>query len=176
MNSENSKNTMEPEVSDLSEFLDEFNSESDRWAALSAASIIDEWLMKVIQNFLADVKASDDILNWFNAPLGTFSARIKMTYALGLLEKREYEEIEIIRKVRNEFWHKWRDINFETEMIVTLCSKLPWGWPKELEAKATTRQRFNFAVLMLLMDLLWRSRVVAKERRSIKKWPSKSRQ
>jgi DNA-binding MltR family transcriptional regulator len=54
---------------------------------------------------------SKDLLFGFNAPLGTFSARTKAAYVMGLIERKEYEEINIIRKIRNEFGHNWKDVD-----------------------------------------------------------------
>lgn len=93
----------EIEITELSEFLHEFNKESDRGAVLNAAAVLDDWLAKVLQSFLADNKSSKELLEGFNAPLGTFSAKAAAAHALGLIQDNEYKEITIIRKIRNEF-------------------------------------------------------------------------
>jgi mannitol operon repressor len=169
------KNVAEPELQELSEFLSNFNKESDRGAVLIAASLIDEWLAKIIQSFLAEVRASNDLLLGPNAPLGTFAARTKIAFSLGLIQDNEYSEIEIIRKIRNEFGHKWKDVGFSNPKIKLLCDRLPWLGPLEIEENSDSRSRFNFLVAILLTDLMWRSRLVKKERRLIKIWPNKSR-
>ncbi|NHN70156.1 transcriptional regulator [Pseudomonas fluorescens] len=165
----------EPELKELSEFLSEFNKETDRGAVLNAAAVLDEWLLIILKEFLADNKSSADLLNGFNAPLGTFSARVAAAHSLGLIQDNEFREITIIRKIRNEFGHSWREISFETQKISDLANNLPWLGPKDLEANSGPRTRFNFAVAILLSDLLWRSRLVKKNKIEAQTWPNKSR-
>jgi mannitol operon repressor len=165
----------EPELKELSEFLNEFNKESDRGAALNAAAVLDDWLSNILKQFLADNKSSENLLSGFNAPLGTFSAKAAAAHALGLIQDNEIEEITIIRKIRNEFGHSWKGISFENQKIKDLTYNLPWLGPKELEEGSTTRGRFNAAEAILLTDLMWRSRLVKKEKRQPKIWPNKSR-
>lgn len=165
----------EPELKELAEFLNEFNNESDRGAALNAAAVLDDWLQKILEAFFADNKSGRDLTSGFNAPLGTFSAKAAAAHALGLIQDNEYQEITLIRKIRNEFGHSWRGVNFESQKVVSFANQLPWCGPSELESESTPRSRFNFSVSILLTDLMWRSRLVAKERRVLKKWPNKSR-
>jgi len=165
----------EPEVIDLAEFLSEFNQESDRGAVLNAAAILDEWLEKILKEFFADNKTSENLIKGFNAPLGTFSSKVAAAHALGLIQDNEVEEITIIRKIRNEFGHNWKGISFESQKIKDLANNLPWLGPKELEAESDSRARFNFAIAILLTDLMWRARLVKKEKREVKVWPNKSR-
>jgi mannitol operon repressor len=166
---------MEPEVKTLNDFLNEFHRESDRGSVLIAASLLDERLKEIIENFLAECNITHDLLNGPNAPLASFYSRISIAYALGLIQENEYEEINIIRKIRNEFGHKWKDVNFGTDKISKLCLKLPWLGPEENELGSSPRTRFDFVVVILLADLLWRARLVKKEKRKIKHWPNKTR-
>jgi len=166
---------LEPEHKEFSEFLLEFNKESDRGAALNAAALIDEWLQNILEAFLAENKSAKKLVSGFNAPLGDFSSKVIATHALGLIQDNEFHEINLIRKIRNEFGHNWKGVNFENHKVASLTRELPWGGPAEFEENSTSRQRFNFATSMLLMDLMWRARLVTKEKRVIKKWPNKSR-
>lgn len=165
----------EPEIRELSEFLSEFNKESDRGSALTAAAVLDERLEEILSAYFADVPAKQELLSGYNAPLGTLASRTSVAYALGLIQENEYNEINIIRKIRNEFGHKWKSIDFKSGKIASLCSQLPWLGPKELEAGSTSRARFNFVVAILLTDLLWRVHLVKDEKRVLRAWPNKSR-
>lgn len=165
----------EPELNELGEFLNSFNKESDRGAVLLATSILDEWLLDIIQSYLINDKVSNELLLGFGAPLGTFSARIKAAFSLGLIEKNEFEEINIIRKIRNEFGHSWKGVSFESPKIEKECNKLDWLGPTDDTIKRTSRRKFNFTVAILLTDLLWRKRLVKKEKIVSKKWTNKMR-
>jgi hypothetical protein len=96
-------------------------------------------------------------------------------FSLGLIQENEFKEITLIRKIRNEFGHGWKPSSFESGRIADLCHQLPWLGPAEHEAGATIRARFNFTVAILLTDLLWRVRLVSKERCTLKMWPNKTR-
>lgn len=164
----------EPEIEDLAYFLRIFNKESAKGAVLTASAFLDERLEDMVKTFLANVESTDELLSGFNAPLGTFSSRIKIAFSLGLIEKNEYDTLNIIRKIRNEFGHKWRDINFNSPKIKDLCDNLIWMGPKDIEEKSDSRGRFNFAVAILLTNYLWRSRLIKKEKRELKVWPNKT--
>lgn len=103
------KKQITPEVEKLGLFLKEFNQESDRGAALLAASMLDESLQEIIESCLISNSSAKQLISGFNAPLGTFSARIKAAHALGLIMDHEFNEINLIRKIRNEFGHGWMD-------------------------------------------------------------------
>ena len=166
----------EPEVQQLGAFLAAFNAESNRGAALVAASMLDERLEEILRAFFIEAAAARKLITGFNAPLGTFSSRASATYALGLIQENEFKEITLIRKIRNEFGHGWESRTFESLQIAKLARQLPWSGPIEIEATATLRMRFNFAISMVLTDLIWRVRLVNQERRAQKVWPNKSRQ
>ena len=163
------------EVGQLGRFTSELNGETDRGAALVAASRLDEILKNILASFLRKAKSSDDLLEGFNAPLGTFSARASACHALGLIQDNEFDEISKIRKVRNEFGHQWQGVNFDSERIRDLVDALPWGGPAEHEAAAPRRSRFTTAAVMLQVDLMWRARLVERERIKDRTWEHKAR-
>ena len=107
-----SRQPEEAEVLDLTRFSTEFNGESDRGAVLVAASRLDEVLKGILLAYLRDTKSASDLLDGFNAPLGTFSARAAACHAMGLIDDTEFSDISRIRKIRNTFGHHWKDIDF----------------------------------------------------------------
>ena len=157
---------VEPEILRLGKFLDSFYKESDRGAILMAGSVLDEVLSSMLQAFFIDTSESKRLVNDFNAPLGTFSSRILAAYAMGLIEKQEYIEVEAIRKIRNLFGHSWDGIDFETPKVKGQIEKLPFE-------DQEPRKRLNHTVANLMGDWLWRERLVRNERRSFKEWSHK---
>jgi len=164
-----------PEVFELSRFLNAFNAESDRGAALAAAAMLDDRLSEILTAFLVEGASAKELLLGFNAPLGTFASRTAAAHALGLIQDNEYHEITLIRKIRNEFGHSWEGVSFESGKVASLCRQLPWLGPAEHEAQSTLRVRHSFAVAILLTDLLWRTRLAASERRAVRLWPNRTR-
>jgi len=68
-----------------------------------------------------------------NAPLGTFSAKIKLGYAMRLYGLRTQADLNHIREIRNIFAHSERPITFATKRIKDLCAALhtPKRWPPD---------------------------------------------
>ena len=65
------------------------------------------------------VKGCGEDIFKHNGPLGSFSARIEMAYALGLIAKNEYKILGYIRKIRNRFAHSGgnHELTFEDDQI-----------------------------------------------------------
>jgi hypothetical protein len=83
----------------------------ERALALSIAAFLEESLERLLTAFMQDVSASKDLLDGFNAPFGTLSAKAKAAYALGLISANQYADINTARKIRNEFAHRWTGVS-----------------------------------------------------------------
>ena len=91
--------------------------ESDRGCALIAAAYVDAQLETLLRSYFVDDSKCVDELLANSKPLGTFSARIDLTYALGLLPADIYRDLHLIRKIRNDFGHNPAPITFEEPAI-----------------------------------------------------------
>jgi len=105
-------------------FRRELTKESDRGCALLAAAHLDYMLESVLRKKMIGSKNHLDSLFNFNGPVGTFSGRILLAHSIGLLSKMQLYDIQIIRKIRNEFGHSPSIIDFENDKIKSLCSQL----------------------------------------------------
>lgn len=156
----------------FSEFLSEFQKETDRGAALVGAALLDDRLKQIIVSFLIEGKISSGLLDDANAPLHSFSSRIKMAFCLGLISKEEYGNLEVIRKVRNEFAHRLHGLSFSNEEIIKLCRKLkfPTRSSMPLVWENSARHLYIIATCILAMDFDYRPERVKKEQRVSRKW------
>jgi DNA-binding MltR family transcriptional regulator len=143
---------------------------------LVAASFIDQRLREILSAFMIHVPDLDDLFEGPAAALGTLAARSTAAFALGLIQENEHSEITLLRRIRNEFGHKWKDVDFESGKVAALVDQLRWLGPSEYESTANRRARFNAAVAILMVDLMWRVQLVEKEKRTPKVWPSRARQ
>jgi DNA-binding MltR family transcriptional regulator len=124
-------------------FRRELTKESDRGCALLAASHLEYMLEKALRKRLCGSKNHLDTLFNFNGPLGTFSGRILITYSIGLFSKNHLNDIQLIRKVRNEFGHSATVISFDDPKI----KKLTDGLKLVANSKANnSRKRFISSV------------------------------
>lgn len=162
------------DADDLARFTDELQRETDRGLALVGAALIDDRLSQTLRSFFCDGKAAGNLLKEGEAPLGTFSSRIELCFALGLIDEFEYHEINLIRKVRNEFAHSKHGTTFQTEKIKSLCSNLQAHLPEE-SGYPTKDSRFRLvnSIVAVVLRLYYRPEWVAKERRTPKTWVPK---
>ena len=96
----------------MNEITNEIKESNDRGCIILASSFIDELLRNILDEYLLkDVKTDKEIFNGFG-PLSSFSAKIKITYRLGLISKKEYSQLEIFKKIRNKFAHELKCKSF----------------------------------------------------------------
>ena len=82
-----------------------------------AATFLETELENLLKLKLVGTKKQIQELLDYNGPLGTFSSKIKFSYALGLISKTSFQDLEIIRNIRNDFGHSYALINFSTRSI-----------------------------------------------------------
>lgn len=161
----------EADLKDFSAFLNEFQAETDRGAAMVGAALIDQKLSDTLRSFFVASKSASELLDGANAPLGTFSARIKSSYALGLIDDFELAECNLIRKIRNEFAHRVHGTSYSDKKIQNLCDSLQSDLPGGREAfKGKPRAVFVNAVCILVLRLTYRAEWVANEKRETRSW------
>lgn len=149
-------------------FFEELEGESDRGAAVVGAAMLDDCLRELLEAFLINrpnevQKFLGSKTHW-HAPLGTFSARIRGTYYLGLLPEEVYNDLMIVRNIRNTFAHGWRDLCFSSKEVRCECKKLKLvksigsGMLLDSAAKENKRSLFlitvSFLASMLKVTLL----------------------
>ena len=90
------------------------------------------------------------------APLSSLSARIKTAYCLGLITKKEFDDLNLIRRIRNRFAHRLHGYSFENQEIIDWCNSLKTPivfkdiMPGILESY---RDRYVFTVSMIVYQL-----------------------
>lgn len=157
----------------FSEFLAEFQKESDRGAALVGAALLDARLERILRAHFVEGKSAKELLEGGNAPLASFSARIKCCHALGLITSHEKNDIDLIRAIRNEFAHQEHGLSFEGTKIKSLCSSLISRRPKSLQEKIEylPRTRFIDAVIFNSLQLWYRPEHAATLKCQEHVWP-----
>ena len=126
----------------------ELNEESDRGAALLGVAYLDEQLKQLFRAKMLNEKIADELLG-AHRPLATFSARIDVGYGLGWLGKSTYEDINLIRKIRNDFAHLHKPMSFSDSNVISKCSALKL--PKTVKVTLTARDTFCWTVAFLAL-------------------------
>ena len=156
---------------DLAKFVAELQRETDRGLPLVGTALIDEKLRDTLEAFFIEGKLANKLLDEPNSPLGTFSSRLDASFALGLIDEHEYYEINLLRKVRNEFAHSKHGVSFKTAKITGLCSSLKSSLPEgENYPLADPRFRFINAVVCIVLRLYYRPEWVRRDKRQTKSY------
>lgn len=97
--------------------------ESDRGIILICASTLDSMLRDLIEKYLNQNKnRKKEIAKLFEYPnpLNTFASKIQMSYCMGLIKKEIYEDLERVRKIRNELAHGYDFKDFSSHEIASI--------------------------------------------------------
>lgn len=156
--------------------------ESDRGCVLVGAAILESKLEELFrEEFQANQvpkKLQDSIFD-SNGPLSTFSAKIKLAYSLGYIGREVFDDLETIRKIRNDFAHSPLDVDFigndvsdiieRMHCVQPLKDEMPRYSPKTADETAThlveskirmmgyikrTKGLFSLGVLKLEIEIL----------------------
>jgi hypothetical protein len=102
-----------------------------RAAGIAGAAYLESSLEDAITFKLRKIGAqSADELFRGDAPLGTFSAKIRFAFSIGLFGERTRNDFDCIREIRNAFAHSKLRANFDTAEIQTTCWRIQfpkWG-------------------------------------------------
>jgi len=164
-----------PHLKEFFPFLEALNKESARGRALISAGFLEEQLKRILLAFMLEGAKADELIEGANAPLGTFSARTTACHVLGLITDNERDDLNLIRRIRNDFAHQVHT-SFQTESIVSRCDQLKFkaknykkvdGTPVDVEADG----QFTTAAVGLILTLTNRAHYVAQQRRTSQTWP-----
>ncbi|MNH48812.1 mannitol repressor protein [compost metagenome] len=124
----------------------------ERGLVLTLAAFAEEALGELLGQFMLPGDAANALLKGFNAPLGTFSARIKAAFALGLLTKRQQENLERLRRIRNEFAHSWEPITFDNQVVASHIAALHYT-PLVSEFPDTRIRKVRDCISSILVEI-----------------------
>jgi len=133
-------------------FRHALSEESDRGCALFAAAYLDRALSDLLFVSLVAHKKIEEDLFKANAPLSTFSARIKMAYYLGKLSPSARQDLETIRSIRNDFAHHPEYIDFTAQSIRDRCDNLTLVW-REPEVRPRAKYTASVSALLALIHV-----------------------
>lgn len=91
------------------------------------------------------------------APLSSFSSKIKIAYAMELCDRNISKELNLIREIRNAFAHSSKLLNFETKEVVDLCKFIKFDeseiigfcFPVEQKSELSRRKYLGLIVRLL---------------------------
>ncbi len=117
----NSLDNLTEKLLEFNSIIDSYENESDRAAAILAASYLDIYLEECIKFVLVDDPSIEQLFKGTSA-LSTFSAKIDMAFALGLITEEIKKNLDYIRKIRNHFAHHPTVTSYKNSQVRNLCS------------------------------------------------------
>jgi hypothetical protein len=144
-----------PSEAQINEIFADLETESDRGAALICGAFLD----KILCNNLAARFINNASLqnSWFSdngAVFGSFHARIETARALNCIGDRAYNELTLVRKIRNQFAHALLPLKFTDEPIHSECMTLPDRIPNDWDIKfSAPRARYMAICINLTVAL-----------------------
>ncbi len=126
----------------ITAFLNELKTQSDRGVAVIAAAVLDEILQMLILARLIKIGADrEDALFWkTGAPLSSLSSKIELTFALGTISNEARIAAHLIRDIRNKFAHRIDALTFDHPLILDLFANR--AAPSVNAMPVTTREKF----------------------------------
>jgi len=112
-------------LSILETFFEEFNKESDRSCVILSAAVLDSALKTLFVTKLVPITSNQDtFLDGPYSPISSFSSRIELAFRIGLISSRLARDLNLIRKIRNDFAHNITDCSFENSGVQNRLSEL----------------------------------------------------
>jgi len=92
--------------------------ETDRGAVILLTTAIEDILARRLRKEMVDLSADEDARMFGpDAPLGSFSARIRLAYALGLIDRPVARMCDLLREMRNACAHSGRAVSFKNKEL-----------------------------------------------------------
>ncbi len=108
-------------------------------AILGAALVEHELELHLIEKLKRKDPETIELLTDQGGPMGTFSAKITLAYALGVIDETDMAHLNIIRHIRNVFAHARKLVFFDHELIGRELRKI--------KPKGTKRNDANHALI-----------------------------
>jgi hypothetical protein len=143
----------------------EFKHKRDRAAAILGAAFLEAHLGQLIASFLIEECDEDESLLTAEQPLGTFNARVRAAYCMGLISANEYHDLNLIMQIQYTFANQIGEVAFTDTGIREKCFML--RVPRDVLLPGVTRdprQLFVFASAILTQHLACRAEAAVQKR------------
>ena|ERR1700674_260707 len=132
--------------------------QSDRGAAIVGSAFLEHYLELAVLSKMRQLPVkTHEILFEGTGPLGSFSAKIHVGFALSLYKEHSYADLRLINKIRNIFAHEPEQKTFATEEIASRCkvlnSKEYVFDDRNLDSRKRARKDFQNAIFFYMIIL-----------------------
>ena len=157
------------DLKQLQRMADAVKGESERGIVLINATILDDVLKQSIESHLVGHKDVKRLTEGFNAPIGILHSRILLSFAIGLISEDEYKQLELIRKIRNEFAHNV-EASFQSQRVVSHCHLLSQSPLFANIQNSPAKDVFVMSAAFLILIIQSRLPEVSRQRLYYREW------
>jgi DNA-binding MltR family transcriptional regulator len=105
--------------------LKELERESDRGCILICTSLLDGLLEEALKKYFFLRKKKNSVINeLFKGPLHSFAAKTKFAYLFSIIEEWMLDDLNIMRKLRNDCAHQFSSVSFKDGHITRKTENL----------------------------------------------------
>jgi DNA-binding MltR family transcriptional regulator len=142
-----------------------FRVESDRAAAILGATYVEAIVEDVLRACLLEHRDVDAMFDRFG-PFSSFATKTAMLFAIGEINETTRRDLDLIRKIRNEFAHTFAESDFEEAKIARWCGELTGAYAASMgAAEYPARAQFIETVDLVREVLKERARTRRRGRR-----------
>lgn len=147
----------ENEVPGISPIILEMHDQSDRGAAICGAVFLENKLEAAIVDQWPDMSNRVHVRLFSGGPLSSFSAKISLAHAMGVVCTEVKSDMDKIRKIRNSAAHAGVPFSFSSLATGQILNELQClqGMPLDEDEKSLERNQFTSAVKFLAMYLFF---------------------
>ena len=150
----------ESELDSLNRFIRIIGKQDERAMVLALAAFIEDTLGRLLLVYFRPCKATRDLVEGFNAPLGTLSSRIKAAYSFGLVTEQQFKDMEILRKIRNQFAHSWEGVSLDKNDLAAMVGQLSGYTFSDEKSKSSGKERLLESLSSCCIELfLFQARI-----------------
>ncbi|MDQ0463014.1 hypothetical protein QO010_000762 [Caulobacter ginsengisoli] len=151
------------DAAEIPAMLNDLMSESDRSAIILISTTVEDAIeSELIRRMpgVADETAPYSLIFGSDGPVSTFSNKIKMGLAMGILSPDVRRQVDIVREIRNACAHARYPTSFETPAIIEACKHLLADMRVASEKEPTLRDYFIMKCMLItqyVVDGKWRT-------------------
>jgi DNA-binding MltR family transcriptional regulator len=117
-----------PSPDEMSELIGNLKQAGHRATAILGAAYLEHALESLLRAYMTEELSKEEVVRLFDGAqggiLGSFSAKIRVAYAIRLLHRNPYRALLLMNDIRNVFAHSLYSVDFCTDLIVQDCKQL----------------------------------------------------
>ena len=112
----------------MSDLIGNLKQAGHRATALLGAAYLEHALELLLRSSLTEELSNEEDARLFDGAqggiLGTFSAKIRVAYAMRLLHRNAYRALLLMNDIRNVFAHSLHSVDFYSDLVIKDCQQL----------------------------------------------------